>query len=146
MELNNVTFEQANKLKVLGFPQDYDSIYVVRDCYSEDGNYGTPHKVGELIHNPYGFSQDDWIEAPTLELVNKWLRDEKKFYIAVHLDSWAYESRCGYYLVIHKIDENFDEVSPIEPVFFKTYEEALSTGIDYVVELLENILNGTKES
>lgn len=116
MELQLVSYEQAKALKELGLPQrnrDYDKWY---------------SKTRELDN----YTNLDTIEcfAPTLELAAKWLRDEKDIFIEIMLDLGG-----GYNVKYCKLpwtNTLFDN----EVGFFDDYEEALSAGIDKVIEVL----------
>lgn len=129
MELQLVNFEQAKALKELGFPQ----------------------LVNENIHCQYVNGLLDYCEdacflefddnviyAPTLELVAKWLRDEKN--INIMIDNFdgrmAGFSEVSYMYIMSYI-------KPIKSLhncytMYDTWEQALSAGIDKAIEILKN--------
>lgn len=76
--------------------------------------------------------------APTLQMAMKWLREEKHFYIQVMLDSWAYGSHSGYYVVIQKTDSEFEIMlaDKLDKVFYDEPEEAYEAAIKYILENL----------
>lgn len=124
MDLQLVTFEQAKALKELGFPQGG-----LRNAYYGPNGECVPINVCSPI---------DWeLDAPTLELTAKWLREEMNFHIMIG----TYDGRLvGYsetsymYVLYH--------IKPIKclksnNVVYNTYEEALSAGIDKAIEILE---------
>lgn len=141
MELNVVDFELAKKLNGLGFPKDYDdAVYIVGECWEDDGNYGRKRHAGELVYYPTGLSVDDWISAPSLELVAKWLR-EKGIHICPTYHTWKDwrnpdgETEEYYYLEINGDEVLYRECPGYSyNVKYKTYEGALLDGIKRSIE------------
>ena len=117
MELQLVSFEQAKALKELGFPQDIDTT----KWYSG----------GRVLYSnkPLDYLPVSFV-APTLELVAKWLREEKDICLSMNYNSdykiWQCSSTATY--------NEEDYVS-------QSYEEALSTGIDKTIEILKSKKN-----
>lgn len=119
MELQFVTFEQAKCLRELGFPQDTS----IQDVYGD----------GELRRCFY--PEDctwyrDIVTAPSLELAANWLREEKLIHIFItHLNAdtnwWEYN--------IETINGDFVDHGKM----YKSYDEALSAGIDSIIKLLK---------
>lgn len=120
MELEIVTFEQAKVLKELGFPQNVKHNYT----YASDGQFFNM------------LSQVAVCIAPTLELVAKWLREEKNIHIdnnfSEHKGKDVYD--CFVHEIGHYIYDDNDMV-----MYYSTYEEALSAGIDKAIEILKGI-------
>lgn len=120
MELQLVNFEQAKVLSELGFPQNsrlietyyYDDGTLFNGC---SGDYEDTHNVKETF------------VAPFLELVAKWLRDEKNIQLTVRFrgKKWYYDIMSGYEIFSVGKDE-------------ETYEQALSAGIDKAIEILKS--------
>ena len=84
-QLQLVTFEQAKKLKALGF-----DLEVVHNYYPD----GELHTASEMDN----YNNEDWvisntkenvISAPAVALALKWFRDEKKLKNAVCLCRWS---------------------------------------------------------
>lgn len=111
-----VTFEIAKKLKEKGFREKCRKHYYpnskdwfLSSCLECD-NYS------------------DYIDAPTISQVLKWLREEKKIYLEIVMVVDA-EYMCD----IYKINPR-----PIECLgsteYFKTYEQAALAGIEYVLD------------
>ena len=123
-----VTYEQAQKLEKLGFPQSYDKGY--RDVYVDDDSDDRVHS-GELIwmHTANHMCLNV-IEAPTLSLVQKWLIEEKHLVVLV-----SFEFSGKYSVVIYDSEH---PVGTLEAVLeeYSIYEEALSAGIDKALELI----------
>ena len=132
MELQLVNFKQAVALKELGFPQrtrDYDKWY----------------NQNKVLDN---YTNQDTYEcyAPTLELVAKWLREEKGMLISVYclLTSgyWWNISKDFAYTVKYKdmaeIHSPLNIAVPEGDSFgYETYEDALSASIDKAIEILK---------
>ena len=113
-QLQLVTFEQAKKLKELGF--DWESrIYCGIDKVTTSGLY--------INHNKY----PNLLTIPETALALKWLRDEKKIDIELTkrytANMWAYNTN--------------DRIV----TSFPTFEQAESAGLDYA---LNSILKQTK--
>lgn len=134
-ELERVTFEQAKELKELGFPFKkipYSKKYEI-DSYEFKASY-----CPELA---------DIVEAPLLELVHKWFRDEKKMLIIVgpiqdmehSLTSLLFKRHfIGYSFYIDSINDNTGILYSLRRKYtYKTYEEALSAGIDEAIKILK---------
>ena len=123
MESQLVNFKQAVALKELGFPQDISQSTSYGE-YDENGDFwGLDQYYGDISY-----------AAPTLELVAKWLREEKQIYLHIrrlfatsiikHKDCY-----CFYYST-----KDYDETSYVSE--FDSYEQALSAGIDKAIEIL----------
>jgi hypothetical protein len=118
-----VSFEIAKLLKEKGFDE-------YCGYYSSDGEYW-----GYCTYNHRG---KDYISAPTLQMAMKWLRKVHHYYIQVMLDSWAYGSHSGYYVVIQKTDSEFEIMlaDKVDKVFYDEPEEACEAAIRYCLEKL----------
>lgn len=118
MESQLVSFKQAKKLKELGFIQLFIDVgyYEDRKLYHTEDPY---KEVNSLV-----------AVAPSLDLVAKWLREEKRIpiytepYYPNNTLKWVCKAK--YYM-----GKNNWSTSA-----FDTYEEALSAGIDKVLETL----------
>ena len=135
MELRTVRFDQAKKLKDLGFPQRiYDYLYLDGELTSkeeyDEKDCGGPFSV-EL-------SESDCLSAPSLELVAKWLREEKNLFIIPDI----YDTHSDTFTVVirKKFGGKFKEsilLDEYDDVTFPDYESALSAGIDKAIEILK---------
>ena len=133
MKEEYVTYEQAVKLKELGFDWEVNKVY------------HRPSTLAEWELFPWHSGYNDWnnegkfyISAPTLSLAQKWLREVKRIIVEPHFQYESVfrfvvqsESRCIYKL--------FDERC-------KTYELALSAGIDKALEILTDKLNNDNKT
>lgn len=117
-----VSFETAKLLKEKGFNEIVDHCY---DLYSFEFISHCAKHGGQ-------------VNAPTIQMAMKWLREEKHYYIQVMLDGWACGDHSGYYVVIQKTDSDFEMMlsDAVDEVFYQTYEEACEAGIKYCIENL----------
>ena len=127
MELQRVRFDQAKELKDLGFTQETDSW----SYYDIEGKC-TPH-LQKGGHKEY------CCDAPSLELVAKWFREEKKLFIFPYI---YYDTHSDAFTVVirKKFGEKFKEsilLDEYDDVTFPDYESALSAGIDKAIEILK---------
>lgn len=135
LELDFVSFEQAKALEELGFPQEtYDYLYLDGELISKEEYYemdcGGPFSV-ELF-------ESDCLSAPSLELVSKWLREEKNLFIIPDI----YDTHSDTFTVVirKKFGGKFKEsilLDEYDDVTFPSYELALSAGIDKAIEILK---------
>lgn len=121
-----VSFETAKLLKEKGFD------IPCREHY---------YQYGELSPYPTEYNwngEEDYYSCPTLQIVMKWLREVKNYYIQAMLDSWACGDHTGYYVLIQKTDSDFELMlqDVREQVFYETPEEAYEDAIKYCLENL----------
>ena len=120
-----VSLEQAKLLKENGFPQEFTNGCKV---FCTVGEF-----KGKIVsYNDCASERDKKsIAAPSLYVVQKWLRNEHNIHLVIHKDRIDEWSVYGH------------EISPIEfTVFsfltgFDSYEEALSAGITKALESLK---------
>lgn len=158
-----VTYEQAVKLKELGFDCHnlYNQMYYATQNYCEGNNpfFFDTIGPGDLISSPKmkEDENDGWIEdedycvlAPTLAQAQKWLREVKDIIIVVDFDNWCEKYGCHVYKKIIYNSENIKDsygsmlVTNESNEDFDAYEAALSTGIDKALEILKEQDNGNK--
>lgn len=137
-----VSFEVAKLLKEKKFPR-----FICHKHYADGegvwvGNFNKPtpdFKCGELVEVDCGVPTDGCeIDAPTIQMALKWLREEKLYYIQIMLDSWACGAHCGFYVVIQKTDSDFEMMlsDAVDDVFYETYETAANVALLYVLKEL----------
>ena len=124
-----VTYEQAVKLKELGFDE---SCMFVHDTWGNTKNWT---EDGEGEHRNSDKNASIYYSAPLKQQVFRWFRDEHQF------DGWAtpcYTSDGKFYSFIiengkeSEIDGSYDD--------FKTYEEAESACVDKLIEIIKKKL------
>ena len=124
-----VTFEQAMKLKDLGFDWDCHAYY---DKRRQDGVIDRALKFQN-----YNYDNDymNSVSAPTIYQAQKWLREVQNIHIEIkYTSNPQYEPWVGKVVVI----ENYPKVNTIiNTDTCDTYEEALSEGIDNALGLLK---------
>lgn len=120
LKLTPVSFEQAKRLKELGFPQLFVNV-----GYYED-------KKLHHSEDPYREVKNLIAVAPSLELVAKWLREEKNIHICpIYYSSKTYKTEW-YSCEVNQHQINNDEE-------YSTYEEALIAGIDIAIKELTKV-------
>ena len=120
-ELPLITFEQAKKLKELGFDWDtkFYFDFIGHECSSHSNiNY---NKSVESIYS-----------RPTTALALKWLRDEKEIDVLVLVD----KANNYYYSHIENYLGSEYDVNVETKHNSETYEQAESEGLDYTLDYL----------
>ena len=131
-----VSFEQAQKLKALGFVEETTHYYNDDGTFEEQSIYIEPSLDGRAVSVSYvidgGFNKhcSTAFDAPTLSQACKWLRSK----------GWAVQTyligtRTAYFARVWKLEMNSDVVDVAGQ--FDTYEQAQSAGIDVAIGLLE---------
>ena len=124
-----VTYEQALKLKELGFDWKCNYWY---------------YNATKCLVSVYGsdcFDFDNMTKAPTLAQTQKWLRKEHKLWLEpVICITNVNQYSCDIYDLKTADEENYMDgpTASIEGTF-NTPEEALVVGIDAAIEKLEEI-------
>ena len=129
-----VTYEQAVKLKELGFDWECNHLYSHRSSIDF---------IDLTYYNDFNTtdSSKDY-SAPTLAQVQKWLREKHNIIILVETYFKNYMdgdySKVEFEYVIVSMNLNAARKSSSQDdKLFGTYEQALSCGIDKSLELLE---------
>ena len=144
-----VTYEQAIKLKELGFNwyNRYTQMYYATQCYCEGNNpfFFDTIGPGDLISSPKmkEDENDGWIEdedycvlAHTLSQVQKWLREVKGIHVWVESEPNEYDNGITYAIYIwdnnkRQYPENYNGIESRD-----NYEQALLIGIDKSLKIL----------
>jgi hypothetical protein len=134
--MNFVSKNLALKLKEKGFDKPCFGYYFI-----EDKNENNLHKNitcgGDVKNCLRKLSDEKHIDAPTIEQVLEWLREEK--YINFGIFPYTYTAGVYYNLnLIWKInpDIKFEVEDYIVNIPYKTYDDACIAGIEYVIENL----------
>lgn len=149
-----VTFEISKKLYRLGFKEP--SLF----AFAEGGSAVLPNRraakregesisVQDLYQSGYSFYVARY-DAPTISQVLKWLREEKRIFVAVNIGYWIDDSKKlfydksansptlkGYYFGVWQLDNLNDENG--HSGYFRTFKEAVIAGIEYA---LDNLIQG----
>lgn len=128
MELQTVTFKQAKALNELGFPQHLEIYEGITVLISRCGIMGT--------YDEFDYDTETYA-CPTLDLVSKWLREEKNIYVFVNMSN---PSMTGWSLNnIFTYDySNGGKILIRNQGCYASYESALSAGIDKAIKVLQN--------
>lgn len=125
-ELSIVTWEQAKRLRALGFDWWSDAAY--NEIGVLEGGRNHKNGVGALGH---------WVSAPTVLLAHKWLRKKMDCHPSVwyvddlnHYDYGVFSNKWGGYFYERKFD---------------SHEEAESAALDAALKNLERWASLTKK-
>ena len=128
----HVSLETAELLNKVGFGWNCRGLYIgtaFLDAYFNDVVNGTDYKK---------------IQAPTLDIAQKWLREVKKVIIEVmysNTDHNWYNRYCDQGIWGDGHWHNFENKEP-----FKTYEDALEDGINNCLNILIGIKKRLEEN
>ena len=117
-----VNFNQASKLEKLGFDWNCNTAY-----FEEDQAFSV-HPASFDFNHVKGYGQ---ISAPTLALAQKWLRENKETDLMIVM---GFDRSPSYYWYILSKDNFLEGLESTET--FDSYEEALSDGLDTVLNYL----------
>lgn len=137
-----VTFEQAKKLKKLGFDWECNHIYK-KDFFNKWIFF---HCLQDAYrnHNQGGKSEPIFVSAPTLSQVQKWLFERHGYFLSIQYNSETENFQCviykqtstqGYYCT----DESYVKQTFKDSENLKSYEptHCLAKGISKVLEILK---------
>jgi hypothetical protein len=126
-KLQLVTFEQAKRLKALGFD------WGIYHCYDIDGELGG----GGVCNKNTVRGEYELFSAPTVALALKWMRDEKGFFGYVsYSPAWnQYDYQGFMWHIDSEIKCKCEQANLYE--LTDTYEEAEHTLLDEILTLLE---------
>lgn len=129
MKEHYVTYEQAVKLKELGFEGNGLKHYIRQGYYKFPNGYISPIKHdGDGILVQFRNEDAEKIPAPRLDQAAAWLREEKRIHVEPY---FVYETSFDLY-----VKSQAYSVFKREEQCFDSYESALSAGIDKALELL----------
>lgn len=113
-----VTFEQAKKLKELGF--DYPTLFKFGSLHKPNTTICLPsNQIKNWNTNVY---DDYFYSAPEIDLVFRWLRQEKGIMIAIEFDT---QNKIYYFNLYSLL------------FMFNDYDTAQSSALDKALEILE---------
>ena len=124
----NCTYEVCKLAKEKGFPQ-----HIGNDAYIEENEYDNEYEVE--CHYPIQFIPDylPIIAAPTQSLLQRWLREEKGYYVYPFFDN---ESKRWTWVCRGLTGDMWIQLLDFEERYFTTYELALEDALKYVLENL----------
>ena len=137
-ELQLVTWEQAKRLKALGFDWGSDKLYVGSSLVragSED--FPLEKDIDTYSNwNDEGYEWDDgvekeWFSAPTVALALKWLRDAKNVKNSICLCKWN-STRDGSTRIVYQ-----PSIECKLRFEYDSYEEAENELLDELLNILE---------
>jgi hypothetical protein len=138
-ELQLVNYEQAKRLKELGFDWKCLCYYIEdNDKYDffdfitikkENTDCTYPFEVLERDHN----KKEGNFSAPTVALALKWMRNEKNIQCGVFYEESGYPKPAIYYC--GRFQDNV--IAEMHTVQLNTYEEAESALLDELLTILE---------
>lgn len=118
-----ITFELAQRLKEIGFPQHKTpTTYFVGD----DKKRGC--SVGDLVYHPSAETDTHLIDAPTQDALCRWLRETQHIDIMVDLvEHWVkLPDKCYYRFRVYK-DRKYIEDD--DDWLFETYDDAIEIAL-----------------
>ena len=119
------TCEVAMLAKEKGFPQDvFGTCEMKSSCYLEDGRY---YKDGCIYPIEKAYT------APTQSLLQRWLREEKGYYVYPFFDN---ESRRWTWVCRELTGDKWIQLLDFEERYFDTYELALEDALAYSLKNL----------
>jgi len=132
-QLQLVTYDQAKRLKALGFDWITDYYYTCEgksrhfqfednDCYPDNWNDSN--------------EEDSFCSAPTVALALKWCRDVKRVHSNISTRGVTVENECTYYGCIPEAGLSSSLITSL----FHYYEQAESALLDKILTLLEQKL------
>lgn len=131
MKDHYVTYEQAVKLKELGFDWKCYQYYI---RFADDGEIRRWH-ASEPDNNNARLSRNEVSSAPRLDQAQAWLREVKGIAINVIAHDGGQYHWCEVYLPNFK-EDGYRWWEYREHPLMDSFEEALSAGIDKALELL----------
>lgn len=139
MNEDYVSYELAKKLKACGFNEPCNYGYSVKMRLEPEVSFGEPKMVHSKAQKNYNDNRKgiekrlSFCSAPTLAHAQKWLREAKGIAINVIAhDGGAYDYDIVFLPKAVDCDYPIDRAT-----FSRAYEEALTEGIESVLELIK---------
>ena len=125
------TYEVCKLAKEKGFPQDECGVNI--GYYAWDGL----RKIHSLV-NSFAWYNEEYVHdnlylAPTQSLLQRWLREEKGYYVYPFFDN---ESRRWTWVCRELTGDMWIQLLDFEERYFDTYELALEDALKYALENL----------
>jgi hypothetical protein len=133
-----VSYKIAVKLKEKGFKEECLARYWCDKAYFERNSYNTDTESVFYCYNNDEEYNLFYIDAPTIEQVLKWLRNNKKTMTSILPVAFnEKENKFNqYYYTIYYATEEFVFEMHERPYTFETYEECALEAIEYAIDKL----------
>lgn len=129
--MERVDIELAVELEEIGFCQKElcDKAYIW-PCCETSFNYGCLQDTINLINQGISF-----VEAPYLEEVAEWFRNEKNIHILPYIEGEV----CDEYSPLYKLNiiNNITLLPKLDFMEFSSYEDALQKGVKEAIKILK---------
>lgn len=122
--METVNLKQAKGLKNIGYPQRFKSSF---GWYNKEGKF-----FNSSIDVPTDEDESECV-APSFEYATEWLRKEKNIHITPIFNPKANKYEPIIYFPNKDEDKTYSKVTMPR---YCTYEEAISVGIDVVLETI----------
>lgn len=131
-----VSLEMAKRLAKCGFN------WPVRGFYDWKGSLCTKCPVEANYNIDYN-GADPWYSAPTIEVVNKWLRDEKRYHIMID----CHGTKNWLPTVQHMVSAKDYELHPTGYEFegYESYDDAMEASINKALDVVCETLGVSEE-
>jgi len=124
-QLQIVNFEQAHKLRELGFDWNTEYLYLPSGklvWFQENSNH-------EPYPDNWNAGGDEFVSAPSVALALKWVRDMKDYVLEIHHNN-------GYFGKLYNVFGAKEII--LNTKILNTYEAAESSLLDELLTLIEN--------
>ena len=126
------TYEVCQLAKEKGFPQDPDkNDYCLMYCW--DGLRNIHPLAMWIVWEMEEYDHDNLYAAPTQSLLQRWLREEKGYYVYPFFDN---VSRRWTWVCRELTGDKWIQLLDFEERYFDTYELALEDALKYALEKL----------
>ena len=122
------TYEVCKLAEEKGFPQHITEEAYIVDNYGEDD-----YNIGDRMPIPLVPDYMDDVAAPTQSLLQRWLREEKGYYVYPFFDN---ESGRWTWICRELTGDKWIQLLDFEERYFDTYELALEDALKYALEIL----------
>lgn len=132
---NLVTYKQAVSLNKLGFRETcfyhYNNQELLFSNSNSDGEGGGIYV--EDLKFSHNIKDKGYIDAPTLHEANRWLLDNKNFYIEIYPNCNVKDSAHNWRYIIHNFNKGKCKTSEFGN--YNTPEDALSAGLNEYLKI-----------
>ncbi|GHT33921.1 hypothetical protein FACS189434_09190 [Bacteroidia bacterium] len=130
-QLQLVTFEQAVKIKELGFNCEVPTT----DCYNKSGKFVEIYEDFSAPFFENHNSEENYYSAPTVALALKWFRDAKNIFSTVEFTTETFKK--GYFGKYFSFEDRNVNGSTFDKLK-SNYEDAESALLDELINILKS--------